>query len=274
MSLWTVLLLSLLPGAGNFAGGMLAEFGKTSDRLRNWALHAASGIVIAIVAVELLPEALKALAGWWIAAAFAAGGVTYILVEMGVEKLQSGGKNRTSMWMIYVAVAIDLTSDGMMLGSGAAVSSSLAIALAAGQVLADVPEGYAAIANFRDKDVPRRRRILLSASFILFCVGAALLAYLLLRGAGEGPKMAALTFVAGLLTVAAVEDMLEEAHDAKSDTRTSILAFVGGFVLFTLVSVGLETVLGGSSGSGDGSGPGIESDLQSLQKNENGPDAS
>lgn len=70
MSLWEVLLLSLLPGAGNFAGGMLAEFGKTSDRLLNWALHAASGIVIAIVAVELLPEALKSLAGWWIAAAF------------------------------------------------------------------------------------------------------------------------------------------------------------------------------------------------------------
>ena len=35
MSLWTVLLLSLLPGLGNFAGGMLAEFGKTSGRLLN-----------------------------------------------------------------------------------------------------------------------------------------------------------------------------------------------------------------------------------------------
>ena len=189
MSLWMVLLLSFLPGLGNFGGGMLAEFGKTSDRLLNWALHAASGIVIAIVAVELIPEALKALAGWWIAAAFGAGGIAYILVEMGVEKLQSGnGDDRTSMWMIYVAVAVDLTSDGLMLGSGAAVSSSLAIALAAGQVLADVPEGYASIANFRDKEVPRRKRILLSASFILFCVGAALLAYLLLRGAGDGSK--------------------------------------------------------------------------------------
>lgn len=41
--------------------------------------------------------------------------------------------------------------------------------------------------------------------------------------------MAALTFVAGLLTVAAVEDMLEEAHDARRDTRTSVLAFVAGF---------------------------------------------
>ncbi|MEQ9213437.1 MAG: peptidoglycan-binding protein [Marinovum algicola] len=251
MSLWFVLFLSLLPGAGNFAGGMIAEFGKTTDRLLNWALHAASGIVIAIVAVELMPEALKSLAGWWIAAAFGAGGVTYVLVEMGIEKLQSGGEgDGTGMWMIYVAVAVDLTSDGLMLGSGAAVSSSMAIVLAAGQVLADVPEGYASIANFRNKGLPRDRRILLSASFILFCVGAALLSYLLLRGADEGPKMAALCFVAGLLTVAAVEDMLEEAHEANSDNRRSVLAFVGGFVLFTLVSVGLETVAGqGQSGS-------------------------
>lgn len=245
MSLWEVLLLSLLPGAGNFVGGMLAEFGKTSDRLLNWALHAASGIVIAIVAVELMPEALKSLAGWWVAAAFGAGGVAYIVLEAGVEKLQSSAEGRrTRMWMIYAAVAVDLTSDGLMLGSGAAVSSSMAIILAAGQVLADVPEGYASIANFRDKGLSRGRRILLSASFIVFCVGAALFAYLLLRGAGEGLKMAALTFVAGLLTVAAVEDMLEEAHDARADTRASILAFVAGFVLFTLVSAGLKGVFG------------------------------
>ncbi len=252
MSLWSVLLLSLLPGAGTFAGGMLAEFGKTTDRLLNWALHAASGIVLAIVAVELMPEALKSLAGWWIAAAFGAGGVAYVLVETGIEKLQSGAEgDRTSMWMIYVAVAVDLTADGLMLGSGAAVSSSMAIVLAAGQVLADVPEGYASIANFRDKGLARSRRILLSASFILFCVGAALLSYLLLRGAGEAPKMAVLSFVAGLLTVAAVEDMIEEAHAAESDNRRSALAFVGGFVLFTVVSAGLETVAGqGRSGSG------------------------
>lgn len=229
---------------------MLAEFGKVTGRLLNWALHAASGIVIAIVAVELMPEALKSLSGWWIATAFGAGGVAYVLVEMAIEKWQSDGEDDwTSMWMIYVAVAVDLTSDGLMLGSGAAVSSSMAIVLAAGQVLADVPEGYASVANFRDKGLPRGQRILLSASFILFCVGAALLSYLLLRGAGEGPKMALLSFVAGLLTVAAVEDMVEEAHEAEVDSRRSVLAFVGGFVLFTLVSAGLEAVVAqGSAG--------------------------
>src|SRR3546814_15005667 len=77
---------------------MAAEFWKTSPRLLNWALHAASGIVIAIVAVELIPEALGTLAGWWIAVAFAAGGLAYMALEWLTERLQpraAGGGNRS-----------------------------------------------------------------------------------------------------------------------------------------------------------------------------------
>lgn len=240
-----VLLLALLPGAGNFAGGLVAEFWKPTSRLLNWALHAASGIVIAIVAVELVPEALRSLAGWWLALAFAAGGVTYTLIERAMQRLQSGSSSgRTRMWMIYVAIAVDLTSDGLMIGTGSAVSSSLALVLAAGQVLADVPEGYAAVANFRDKQVPRGRRLIASASFMAFPLLAAALAFTLLRGVTESLQMAALMFVAGLLTIAAVEDMLQEAHAAREDTQRSALAFIGGFALFALISAGLETVVG------------------------------
>ena len=172
-SLWTVLLLSLMPAAGNFAGGVAAELRKPSPRFLNWALHAAAGIVIGIVAVELLPEALGKLAGWWIALAFALGGGAYVMLDMAVERLQGddGGEDRHRMWMIYAAVAVDLTCDGLMIGAGAAVSSSLGLVLAAGQVLADVPEGYATVANFRDKDVPRAKRFMLSASFFLYAVG-------------------------------------------------------------------------------------------------------
>lgn len=58
-----VVLLSLLPGLGNFAGGMVAEFVRSSPRLLTWALHAAAGIVIAIVSVELIPKTMGALGG-------------------------------------------------------------------------------------------------------------------------------------------------------------------------------------------------------------------
>jgi ZIP family zinc transporter len=59
--------------------------------------------------------------------------------------------------MISIAVAIDLCSDGLMIDAGTAVGTRLALVLALGQVLADVPEGFATIATFRDRGVPRRR---------------------------------------------------------------------------------------------------------------------
>lgn len=244
---WLVILLALLPGAGNVAGGMVAEFVQTTPRLLNLALHASSGIVIGVVAIELMPEALENLAGWWIAAAFAAGGAAYIATEAVIERWsETSGNGGSGMWMIYVAVAVDLAGDGLMIGSGSAVATSLAVVLAAGQVLADFPEGYSVVANLRDKGFARRRRILASLSFPIYCLATASIAYVLLRGAPDALKFVALSFVAGLLTVAAVEDMLEEAHEAASDTRSSTAAFVGGFVLFVLVSAGLGSLASGS----------------------------
>ena len=166
-NLWPVIGLALLPRLGNLVGGMVAEFARTTPRLLNLALHAASGIVIGVVAIELMPEALDNLAGWWIAVSFAAGGAAYVGAEtLLIERVTSGdGRGGSPMWMIYVAVAVDLSGDGLMIGSGSAVATSLAIVLAAGQVLADFPEGYSVVANLREKKVSRGRRIFVSLSF-------------------------------------------------------------------------------------------------------------
>lgn len=242
-NLWLVIGLALLPGLGNLAGGMVAEFVRTTPRLLNLALHAASGIVIGVVAIEIMPAALQNLAGWWIALAFAAGGLVYVGLEGLVEGKPQNKPGGSAMWMIYIAVAIDLSGDGVMIGSGTAVSPSLAVVLAAGQLLADLPEGYSVVANLREKNVSRAKRIGVSVSFPLYCLAAALIAWFLLRDATDAAKYVALSFVAGLLTLAAVEDIMNEAHEAAGDTRTSSVAVVGGFTLFALVSTGLETIM-------------------------------
>jgi ZIP family zinc transporter len=105
--------------------------------------------------------------------------------------------------------------------------------------LADIPEGFAVLANFRAKGVGRAMRLLISASFVVPVLSAAMLAYLALRGLGEPVKVAALVFVAGLYTLAAVEDMLREAHESSEDSRWSAISFLGGFALFLVVSGGL-----------------------------------
>ncbi|SHF60074.1 MULTISPECIES: ZIP family metal transporter [Halomonadaceae] len=247
-SIWLVLGLALLPALGNFSGGLAAEVSLTTGRRLNYALHGAAGLVIAVVAVEIMPRVLEGLSAWLIALAFALGGIAYVGLEKLVEIIQKrqdrqGENGQSSVWMIYIAVSIDLFSDGLLVGAGSAVAPSVAIILAAGQVLADFPEGFAAIANMKDKGVRRSKRLLLSASFAIPVLSAAIFAYFVLRNQPEAFKLAALTFTSGLLTVAAIEDMVSEAHESGEDTHVSPLAFIGGFVLFVLVSAGLEGVV-------------------------------
>ena len=233
----TVLALALMPAAGNFAGGLVAELVTVSPHRLNLALHAAAGIVIAVVAVEIMPEALAAVPPWALVAAFLLGGGAYILIENLIENLIEGQDEGTGgAWMIYIAVAVDLFSDGLLIGAGTAISFGLAVVLALGQVTADVPEGFAAIANFKAKGLPRGKRILLSASFAVPVLVGASLSYLALREAGETVQYAALVFTAGLILTAAVEEMIREAHAAAADSRFSTASFAAGFALFTLVS--------------------------------------
>jgi ZIP family zinc transporter len=233
----TVLLLALLPGLGNFAGGLVAEALPRSDVWLNRALHAAAGVVMAVVAVEIFPGALKVASGWVLGVAFGVGGLLYLAADAAVERRAAEGRGR--MWMIYLAVAADLFGDGLLIGAGSAVSAGLGLVLAIGQVLADLPEGFAAMSTLRSNDVPRSRRLLLSASFLLPVLVAAVLSFLLLRNRPENWKYIALVGTAGLFTVAAFEDMITEAHEAIDESRYSSLALIAGFVLFVFVSAGL-----------------------------------
>jgi ZIP family zinc transporter len=235
--LFRVLLLAMLPGIGNFAGGLVAEWAPASDRWLNRALHAAAGVVIAVIAVEIFPEALRQLSGWTIGTAFVVGGLTYLGFDWLIDRFSGEGRGR--MWMIYLAVATDLVGDGLLIGAGASVSASLGVALALGQTLADAPEGFAAIMTFRHNDVPRRRRLLLSASFFLPVLLGALVSFLFLRSRPETWQYTALVVTGGLFTVAALEDMMQEAHEAATDKRVSTLALIGGFALFVFLSTAL-----------------------------------
>ena len=237
-----VLGLALLPALGNLGGGLLAEWLRPSGVFLNLALHAAAGVILAVIAVEVMPEALGIVPAWLLALAFLGGGGAYLLLEAGVERWQareSAGAG-TAAWMVYAAVTADLIGDGLLIGAGAAVSTSLALVLALGQVLADIPEGFAVIANFRDKGTHRIQRLLLSASFVIPVVASAGLAYVALRGQGQALKLTALVFVAGLVILAAVEDMLREAHASAADNRWSALSLVAGFALFLTVSGSLD----------------------------------
>lgn len=127
-----------------------------------------------------------------------------------------------------------------MIGTGSTLITDLALVLAAGQVLADLPEDAASILTFRANDINRGRRLLLSASFVIPALGGAALSYGLLRERPETWQLMGLVGTAGLFSVAVIEDMIRDAHQADPDSPNSTLALLAGFAIFVVVSAGLS----------------------------------
>jgi ZIP family zinc transporter len=76
------------------------------------------------------------------------------------------------------------------------------------------------LATFRRQGVPRRKRLLLTASLAVPVLAGAVLSFGLMRGR----------------PTVVVEEIVPEAHREK-DARLAALALVGGFALFTLLSI-------------------------------------
>ena len=236
-----VLLLALLPAAGNFAGGVLAEFLRVSQRTLSFALHAAAGILFAVVGIELMPEALEGAPPWIMLIAFVLGGIAAVLIDQAIGLIQiraasrAGADVEASPWGIYFGVAVDLFSDGVIIGTGSIINPALGVLLALGQVPADIPEGFATIATFKNKGVPRAKRILLSASFAVPILLGATIGYWAVRGQPDWVKLGLLAFTAGILLTVAVEEIVVEAH-GEEDSRWASLFMIGGFALFALLA--------------------------------------
>ena len=235
----TVIALASLPAIGNFVGGLLAEGIDVSRRKLSLALHAAAGILMAVVGVELMPQALQAQPTWVVVLAFAAGGAFYVLVDQSIKFMEarySSASSASSAWVIFFGICVDLFSDGVMIGAGSTISLNLGLLLALGQVSADLPEGFALTADFKQKGLSRTNRLLLSAFFMLPVFLGATMGYWIVRDAPQIVKLSLLAFTAGILITLVVEGMMPEAHQVE-DARLSALIFVLGFTLFTLLSL-------------------------------------
>lgn len=235
-----VLALALIPAAGNLAGGLIAEVVTISRHRLGLALHGAAGIILAVVAVELMPRALEGEPPWAVVVAFILGGSFFVLVDslVDVAAARRGGSQgeKGKAWTIYFAVAVDLVTDGVIIGTSLTISLGLAFLFALGQVLADIPEGFATMANFKNQGFARPKRVLIAVSFVLPVLLGATLGYWLVRDQPEIVKLVLLAFTAGVLLTGVVEEIVPEAHQ-EGEARVAAFILVGGFALFTLLSV-------------------------------------
>ena len=232
------LAFAVMPILGNLVGGLLAELIQVSQRSLSLALHGAAGVVLGVVGVELMPEALAAESPWVVIIAFLAGGVFFVVIDQVIALVRSrSGAEESSAgpWVIFFGVAVDLFSDGVMIGTGTSVGLALGLLLALGQVPADIPEGFATMATFKRQGFTRRIRLLLTAALAVPILAGATIGYWAVQGQPELVKLSLLAFTAGILTTVVVEEIVPQAHQ-DGESRLAALILVGGFALFALLS--------------------------------------
>lgn len=104
------------------------------------------------------------------------------------------------------------------------------------QLVANIPGGFASTANFREKGMGKRQRLIIMALVPLLVLVSAGLGFGLLKDADMGVQHAVLAVMVGVLLLTTVKETLPQGDAPRPPRWISTTAFAGGFTLFALLS--------------------------------------
>ncbi len=231
------LTLILIPAAAALVGGVLVEFIPISKRFLSFVFHFSSGVLMGIIGVELIPEFLKADTQWIILLMFVIGGGFFLFVDWATEFVNEtiGGQDKgKSPYVVFLGLAVDLVTDGVLIASGSTIQS-LGFPLAIATAIVALPEGFTAIASLKRKGIQRGRRILLEIAQPLLMIAGVPLGFLITHGRPPVFAYSAMAFTAGFLAVLLVEEIVPRSHRGK-EARLAAALFVLGFIVVAAAS--------------------------------------
>lgn len=231
-----VLMYALLPAVGHSLGALLAECVRPPRWVVGVALHGAAGIAIALVSIDFMPRVLKTVPMPILLSAFVAGCFLSLAAWRAIKVLKKPLGSSAGALAAYGAVTIDLISDGLMTGAGAAIEARLGLFLAAAQAFANMPGGFAVTADLSHDNISRFKRLSIAAGLVVPVSVAAVTGMLALQGRSDMVQNTVLMVIAGMLLLATIEDTIPEGDAPRPPRVISTIAFGSGFVALALSS--------------------------------------
>jgi zinc transporter, ZIP family len=225
-------LIMAIPALVALGGGVLAAFWTPGHQTRSLIQHFAAGVVLAVLAVELLPEIEREHApSLVLVASFAAGSLFMYGLKvwtMGQEhQAKLSGKMGGLSTGLLLATFIDVATDGFIIGAGFAAGGETGTILALGLSVELLFLGLAltsgATAGWRIVAISGA----LGSTVLVF----ALLGSVLLSGASHAVIGGTLAFSAAALLYLVTEELLMEAHEVEEKPISTLVLF-GGFLAF------------------------------------------
>ncbi len=227
MDLISVLAIALFAGAAIPAGGALALWaearpGRLGPHVKQGVVAFGGGVLVAAVALVLVPQGADFLAAHWALASFALGGLAFAALDRVLER---GGGSRAQTVAMMTDFLPEALALGMLLATGAEAGPLLALLIA----LQNLPEGFNAFEEARGQGAGASG---LLARFGLLSLLGPLMAWLghdLMR---ESPELmgAIMLFAAGGILFLMFQDIAPEAHADVNEAMPAVGA-VAGFLL-------------------------------------------
>lgn len=226
------LMIMAIPALVALGGGVLASFWNPSHQMRSLIQHFAAGVVLAALAVELLPEIGREHApGLVLVGSFALGSLFMYGLKLWTMRLEHQATiNNAAAGLstgLLLATFIDVAVDGFIIGAGFAAGGETGTILALGLSVELLFLGLA-LASEANKGW---RIVAISGALggtVLIC---ALIGNVLLTGASHALIGGTLAFSAAALLYLVTEELLMEAHTVEEKPVSTLVLF-GGFLAF------------------------------------------
>ena len=228
----------LVPALVSLSGGVLAMFWHPNHHTRSMVQHFAAGVVLAALAVELLPEIGREHApAWVLISAFALGSLFMYAMKLWTMRLEAvevvTDSNKLNHGLL-IATFIDIAVDGFIIGTGFAAGGETGFVLALGLSVELLFLGL----SLTSESTKGWRIVALSALLGLTVLGCALLGSILLSGASNAVIAAALAFSAAALLYLVTEELLIEAHEVEEKPISTLILFAGFLVFWSIQLLG------------------------------------
>lgn len=237
MALAHILGLTMIPVAATVLGGAIAVIKVPSDKTRSLVQHFAAGVVMAVVAGELLPEMTREHRPLGVLIGFVLGVALMLGVKALTERIeQQDEQSGDGKAGLLIAVGIDVILDGLLIGVGFAAGERVGTLLVVALTLELLFLGVSVAASLTEAKVGRARSLLTVTGLSFLVIFGALLGGSLLAGLSGLALEIVLSFGAAALMYLVIEELLTEAHEVK-ETPLITAAFFAGFVALYLLEL-------------------------------------
>jgi ZIP family zinc transporter len=232
-------MIMAIPAVVALLGGVLAAIWTPNQQARSLIQHFAAGVVLAALAVELLPEIEREHApGLVLVACFALGslfmyGIKLWTLQMEHQVKLSGVTEGMGSGLL-LATFIDVATDGFIIGAGFAAGGQTGTILALGLSVELLFLGLALASGATSG----RRIIALSGALGVTVLVFSLLGSTLLTGASHAVIGGTLAFSAAALLYLVTEELLIEAHEVQEKPVSTLVLFAGFLAFWSIQLIG------------------------------------